>query len=71
MHPRQSLVAEGRGIGRDAAVEFLGQDFAHLDPKFGVVALTRDVDQAGHEPAKAVGPHEQPGARPGRQMQHA
>ena len=70
MDPRQGLVAEGRGIGGDPAVPLLGQDLAHPDPELGGVALARDVDQAGQEAAEAVGPQEQPGARPGRQMQH-
>lgn len=64
VQPRQGEVAHPRGVLDTDPVEGLAEDL--LDPQAhrGVVAVPRDVDQAGHEPAVVVLPQEEAGLAP-------
>ena len=70
LQSRQGGLAHPGGELDRLAAEGLLEDVGHPQPHVGVVAVARDVDQAGHEAAEVVLADEQLGAAPLLQLGH-
>ena len=71
VQPGQHRLGHQRRVVDARAVERVEQDRLHGVPHLGRVAVARQVDQAGHEPAVVVAAQEQPQLPALLQVQHA
>ena len=68
MHQRPRRFTDARGIVDANTAELSNQDVLHLESDEGRVAVTGQVDQAGHEMAELVATNEQQRAPPRAQV---